>query len=73
MGTAENILIAIVILVILYVVYRYFFKDTSTVDLVGQAIDGTKQSKLPLGDSSSDVQNFTYSLWFRIDDRNYKY
>lgn len=68
-----NIVLGIVGVVILYMLYRYFFVDNRDKTLVTYKDAKVQQSistgSLPSGSSI----NFTYSLWFYVNDWNYKY
>jgi hypothetical protein len=72
----ETVLFIIIIFVLLYLVIRYFFKSEYTLSSVVTA--GTTQQHISannLAKDSSGVNssNFSYSIWFYIDDWNYKY
>ena len=72
----RTILFIVIILVLLYVVIRYISKDSGT--LTSSIMAGTTQQQISaanLGTSSSgnNNSNFTYSIWFYIDDWNYMY
>ena len=71
-----TILFIIVILVLLYLVIRYYFSSVNT--LTSSIMAGTTQqqissSKLGTNSSGNTSSNFTYSIWFYIDDWNYRY
>ena len=71
-----TVLFIVIILVLLYLVIRYFFKSTNT--LTSSIMAGTTQqtisaSKLGSISSGANSSNFTYSIWFYIDDWNYQY
>ena len=67
-------LLGVIIVIILYMVYSYFFKDHTSANLVG--MHNAKQklriehTSLPGNSSSVD---FTFSIWLYINDWNYRY
>jgi len=72
----SRIILIIVILVLLYIIIQYFLSTTST--LTSGIMPGTTQqqisaSKLSPNSSRTNASNFTYSIWFYIDDWNYRY
>jgi len=70
----KNIIIVIVIIVLLYIVIRYVFSDVNTLSNLtsGTTLQKISASSLASG-SVSNSSNFTYSIWFYINDWNYKY
>jgi hypothetical protein len=68
-----SILIVIIIIVLLYVALRYIFSDVNT--LTGISSGTIKQTidASTLATSGANTSNFTYSVWFYVDDWNYKY
>jgi len=66
--------LGVIIVIVLYVVYSYFFKDHTSASLVG--MHNAKQqlrieaSTIPGNSSSID---FTFSIWLYINDWNYRY
>ncbi len=71
----RNVLLIIVIVALLYMLYKYIIKDTGKV--TGLTSAKTMQTIDPsdLGTSSNggNSSNFAYSIWFYIDDWNYRY
>ena len=70
----KNILLFVIIIVLLIVVIRYIMKDVNT--LSGLTSAQTMQTVEPsdlASSNSGNTSNFTYSIWFYIDDWNYKY
>lgn len=67
-------LLGVIVVIILYMVYSYFFKDHTSANLVG--MHNAKQklriehTSLPGNSSSVD---FTFSIWLYINDWNYRY
>ena len=69
-----SIVLIVVILILLYAVIYYIVKDAST--LSSNVTDGTAMTTITPGQLSSDngsSGNFSYSVWFNIDDWNYRY
>lgn len=70
----QSIVLVIIILLLLYVVLRYIFADVNTMSglmsgTVQQVISSTSLAKDP---SDLYKANFAYSIWYYIDDYNYK-
>jgi len=70
----KNILLVVIIIVLLYIVIRYVFSDVNTLTSLnsGTMLQKITASSLATG-SVSNSSNFTYSIWFYINDWNYKY
>jgi hypothetical protein len=71
----KNIILFVIILVLLFIVIRYIAKDVNTLTGVvsaktSQQIDAANLSTTSTSGSSS---NYCYSIWFYIDDWNYRY
>lgn len=69
----KSILLIFVIFILLWWLIKYITKDVST--LSGLTSGKTMQQVSPsdLGVSSLNTSNFAYSIWFYIDDWNYRY
>ena len=68
----KRILIAVVVIVILYAIIRAIFSpDPHTNIAPANEAQIVSASDLQSGDTSTS--NFTYSIWFYVDDWNYKY
>jgi hypothetical protein len=71
---AKSVLFIVIIIVLLYVVIHYAMTDASTLTSL---ISGTTMQKVEAADldseSGSTSTNFSYSIWFYLDDWNYKY
>jgi hypothetical protein len=70
----KTVLLIIIIVVLLYVVIRYVFSDSTTLSSLSsgttmQKIDAKSLATGAVANSS----NFTYSIWFYVNDWNYKY
>ena len=71
----QSIIFIVVIIILLYVVLRYIMKDVNT--LTG-LVSGTEMQTIPAtglaqNSSGTNSSNFTYSIWFYINDWNYRY
>jgi len=71
----KNIILFVIIIVLLYIVIRYMMKDVNTLTGLtsAQTMQKIEPSSLASTTSSSSTSNFTYSIWFFIDDWNYRY
>ena len=72
----KGILLIIVLIVLLYVIIKYFISDVNTLSsniLSGTQMQTISASKLPVTGSGPQASNFTYSMWFYVQDWNYKY
>ena len=70
----KNIILFVIIVILLIIVIRYVMKDVNT--LSGLTSGKTSQQIQPddlASSSSRNSSNFTYSIWFFIDDWNYRY
>lgn len=70
----KSVILIIIIVVLLYIVIRYIFSSNNTLSSLSsgttmQTIDAGSLTKGSVANSS----NFTYSIWFYINDWNYKY
>jgi len=71
----RTILIIVIIIIILYYLIRWFTSDPTTLTTI---MSGTTQttidySSLSKTENGSVPSNFTYSMWFYINDWNYRY
>ena len=71
-GTQRTILIFVLIVLIFYIIYYSKIFDSST-DLVSNVTDADVHSTISKDDIDAYQNNYTYSIWFYIDDWNYKY
>ena len=72
----RGILLIIVLIVLLYVVIKYLISDVNTLSnniLSGTQMQTITADKLPASGSGPQASNFTYSMWFYVQDWNYKY
>ena len=70
----KNILLIVFILLLLYIIIRYIMKDVTTLTSITSAktMQTIAPSKLATL-SGASTSNFCYSIWFYIDDWNYRY
>ncbi len=71
----KNIILFVIIIVLLIIVIRYIMKDVNTLsDLTsGKTMQTIQPSDLASSSSAGNTSNFTYSIWFFVDDWNYRY
>jgi len=71
----KNIIIFVVIVVLIIIVIGYIKKDVNTLSnlVSAQSMQTIAATSLATSNSSSGTSNFTYSIWFFIDDWNYRY
>ena len=72
---AQNVLLFVVIVLLIYIVYGFISKDMSTLSALtsGQTMQTISATTLSPSSSSGNTSNFTYSIWMYIDDWNYRY
>jgi len=70
----KTVLFIVIIIVLLYIVVRYAFSDVNTLTSLnsGTSMQHISGSSLATGTVANN-SNFTYSIWFYINDWNYKY
>jgi len=70
----KKLILGILIVIVLYIIYRYVFKDDTSSDLVAAANAKNKgkikAESLPGNPASID---FTFSIWIYVDSWQYKY
>jgi hypothetical protein len=71
----KTILLSVIIIILLVIVIRYIMKDVNTLtDLTSaQTMQTIESSDLASSSDSGNTSNFTYSIWFYVDDWNYRY
>lgn len=72
MGIVKTVLIILICLVVLYLILTVFFKASTSLTTmqegdVSQTIDA---STLP---NNNNTSNYTYSMWFYVQDWNYRF
>ena len=69
----KSILLIVITIILLYVIVMYIMKDSNTLAGLNSGKTMQKIESSTLDISSSSTSNFTYSIWFYIDDWNYRY
>jgi len=71
----KNILLIVIIIVLLYIVVKYVIKDKTTLTQTTSAktMQKVEASSLATNSTTGNTSNFAYSIWFFIDDWNYRY
>lgn len=71
----QQIILGVLIIIIIYLIYSYFFGDTSSkqINKIRNAMesDVIKADDLPQG--TTGTNDYTYSIWLYINDWNYRY
>jgi len=68
-----SVLLIICIIILLYIAVRYIMNDVNTLTGVTSATTMQTIEGSSLATDGSNQSNFTYSIWFNIDDWTYKY
>ncbi len=73
--SALSIVITIVVIVFIFMLLRYLFTDPYTLQNVqdGKSTSTISASSLATNGSNVPSSNFAYSIWFYINDWNYRY
>ncbi len=67
----RSIAVGVIIILFLYLLYRYFYENSSLSVLSdARNMQIIKASTLP---QNSNSGNYAYSIWFYVDDWNYRY
>jgi hypothetical protein len=71
----KHIILFVIIIFLLIIVIRYIMKDVNTLTGLtsGQTMQTVQPNDLASSSSTGNTSNFTYSIWFFIDDWNYRY
>jgi hypothetical protein len=71
----KTIIFIVIILILLYIVVRYVSTDVNTLTSIssGTTMQTISSSSLAQTDNGTPDTNFTYSIWFYINDWNYRY
>jgi len=72
--TLAGILFTIAVIVLIYIVVRYLFKEATTLTslLNGEVMTSISASSLATN-ANGNASNFAYSVWFYVNDWNYRY
>jgi hypothetical protein len=70
-----SIVITVVVIVLILMLLKYVFSDPYTLQNIqsGQTTSTISASSLATNGSDTPSSNFAYSVWFYIDDWNYRY
>lgn len=69
----KNIILFVVIIILLIIVIGYISKDVNTLTGLTEATTLQKIEATDLDATNPNSSNFSYSIWFYIDDWNYNY
>jgi hypothetical protein len=70
----KTILIFVIVVVLLILVFRYVMTDVNTLSGLSSAQNMIQIQAADLAPSDSgSTSNFSYSIWFYVDDWNYRY
>lgn len=71
----KNIILIVIVIILIIVVIRYIMKDVNTLTGLtsGKTMQKIEVEDLATSTTSGNPSNFTYSIWFFIDDWNYRY
>ena len=71
----KSIILIVIIVVLLIIVVRYVMQDVNTLTGLTSAVTMQKiePEDLASSESAGNSSNFTYSIWFFVDDWNYRY
>lgn len=71
----KNILLFLIVIFLIIIVIRYIMRDVNTLTGLtsGKTMQKIEAADLASTSSSGNTSNFTYSIWFFIDDWNYRY
>ena len=71
----KGILLIIFILILLYIIVKLIYSSSSQLSTIqdGTTITTIQPTSLSGGSSGSTSGNFTYSVWFYVNDWNYRY
>ena len=69
----KSLIVFIIVVVLLIIVINYILQDINTLTGLTEATTLQKIDATNLDSSNPNSSNFTYSIWFYIDDWSYKY
>ena len=67
----KAIILGIIVIILLYVVFKYIFSSSTQISGLSNAKNVTKIDADDV--SNSNTANYAYSAWFYIDDWSYRY
>jgi len=73
--TPLSIVIIVIVVVLLFLIIKYFVSDANTLQNLqnGQTATTIDATTLPTNGSNVPSSNFAYSVWFYVNDWNYRY
>ena len=72
----KSIIFIVVLILIIYILFRYMFQDINTLQqnvVNGQNLTTIQASSLATNGTGASTNNFAYSIWFYVNDWNYRY
>ena len=72
----KSIVLMVVVILVIYLLFRYMFQDINTLQqnvVNGQNLTTIQASSLATNGSGVSSNNFAYSIWFYVNDWNYRY
>jgi hypothetical protein len=72
----KSIVLIVVVILVIYVLFRYMFQDINTLQqnvVNGQNLTTIQASTLATNGTTAATNNFAYSIWFYVNDWNYRY
>ena len=72
----KSIILIVVVIVVIYILFRYMFQDINTLQqnvVNGQNLTTIQASSLATNGTGATTNNFAYSIWFYVNDWNYRY
>lgn len=71
----KNILLLLIVIFLVIIIIRYIMRDINTLTGLtsGKTMQKIEAADLASSSTSGNTSNFTYSIWFFIDDWNYRY
>lgn len=71
----KSILLFVIVVILVIIAIRYISRDANTLTglVSGKTMQKIEAADIASSGSSGSTSNFTYSIWFFIDDWNYRY
>ena len=69
---AKQIIIAVVVILLIYIVIKMLSNKSSVISTMKSAKDTSTVNPDELPDNNN-TNNYTYSMWFYVDDWSYRY
>jgi hypothetical protein len=73
--TPFTIILIVSLIVLIYILYKYFIADVNTLSSVKNGQSMTTINAIDLATNGTNIpsSNFAYSVWFYVNDWNYRY